>query len=154
MHFLLALYVNVNVKLNLAELKDNQKQTERRMAILSISELAKHYGVSTRTIRYYEELGLLKPERSKSNIRHYPNSEVVKMKLIVRGKKYGFTLDEIKEMILLFDKDRTGKKQLEKTIEYGKGKIEQIEESIRELEEMKSEMQQLLALFEQKLQND
>lgn len=124
------------------------------MAILSISELAKHYGVSTRTIRYYEELGLLKPERSKSNIRHYPNSEVVKMKLIVRGKKYGFTLDEIKEMILLFDKDRTGKKQLEKTIEYGKGKIEQIEESIRELEEMKSEMQQLLALFEQKLQND
>lgn len=116
-----------------------------------ITELAKSYNVTTRTIRYYEELGLLKPERTAGNKRIYAKSEVVKMKLIIRGKKYGFTLDEIKEMILLFDKDRTGKQQLERTIEFGHEKIHQIEEKMNELQEMKQEMEQLLVAFKEKL---
>lgn len=116
-----------------------------------ITELAKSYNVTTRTIRYYEELGLLKPERTAGNKRIYSKSEVVKMKLIVRGKKYGFTLDEIKEMILLFDKDRTGKQQLERTIEFGHEKILQIEDKMKELQDMKKEMEQLLAAFKEKL---
>lgn len=118
-----------------------------------ITELARIYDVTTRTIRYYEELGLLKPERTVGNKRIYPKSEVVKMKLIVRGKRYGFTLEEIKEMILLFDKDRTGKKQLERTIEFGQEKMMQIEEKIKELQEMKEEMKQLMLEFAEKLNN-
>lgn len=117
-----------------------------------ITELAKSYNVTTRTIRYYEELGLLKPDRTAGNKRIYSKSEVVKMKLILRGKKYGFTLEEIKEMILLFDKDRTGKQQLERTIEFGHEKILQIEEKMQELQDMKREMEQLLAKFKEKLQ--
>ncbi|WP_438318658.1 MerR family transcriptional regulator [Sporosarcina sp. FA9] len=116
-----------------------------------ITKLAQTYNVTTRTIRYYEELGMLKPERTPGNKRIYPKSEIVKMKLIVRGKKYGFTLDEIKEMILLFNKDRTGKQQLERTIEFGKEKILQVEEKIKELEDIKKEMEQLLVVFNKKL---
>jgi len=119
--------------------------------VIDITELAQSYNVTTRTIRYYEELGLLKPERTSGNKRIYSKSEVVKMKLIVRGKRYGFTLDEIKEMILLFDKDRTGKKQLERTIEFGNEKIKQIEEKIEELQEMKREMSSLQKEFIEKL---
>lgn len=119
-----------------------------------ITELARLYDVTTRTIRYYEELGLLKPERTTGNKRIYPKSELVKMKLIVRGKRYGFALEEIKEMILLFDKDRTGKKQLERTIEFGQEKIMQIEEKIKELQEMKEEMEQLTIEFTEKLNNE
>lgn len=119
--------------------------------MIDITELAQSYNVTTRTIRYYEEIGLLKPERGAGNKRIFPKSEVVKMKLILRGKRYGFTLDEIKEMILLFDKDRTGKKQLERTIKFGNEKIKQVEAKIEELQEMKREMESLLEEFTEKL---
>ena len=119
----------------------------------SISDVAKEFNVTTRTIRYYEELGLLKPIRNASNRRFYGAADCAKLKLIQRGKQYGFQLDEIKEMVLLFDRDRTGKKQLARTIEYGKQKVEEIEWKIIELKEMKNEMESLLYLFSEKLNN-
>lgn len=88
----------------------------------TISQLAKEFDISTRTVRYYEELGLLEPSRSEGNQRLFSKREYARLKLISRGKRYGFQLDEIKEMVTLFDKDRTGSKQLERTIEYGSQK--------------------------------
>ncbi|MGB6778143.1 MAG: MerR family DNA-binding protein, partial [Planococcus citreus] len=97
------------------------------------------------------ELGMLKPERTDSNKRLFSNAEIAKLKLIDRGKKYGFTLEEIKEMVLLFNADRSGKKQLERTIEYGKKQIEEMERRIEELEKTKQEMESLLGEFNEKL---
>ena len=119
----------------------------------SISEVAKEFGVTTRTIRYYEEIGLLKPSRSEGNRRVYSSADLAKLKLIKRGKQFGFQLEEIKEMVLLFDRDRTGKKQLERTIEYGEQRVEEIEKKISELEEIKKEMEKLLLVFSEKLKN-
>jgi len=116
-----------------------------------ISEVAKLFQITTRTIRYYEEIGLLKPKRSSANERLFPKSELVKLKLVARGKRYGFSLEEIKEMILLFDKDRTGKKQLERTIQYGKQRIADIDERMEELLQIKSEMKKILTEFTEKL---
>lgn len=118
----------------------------------TIREAAEEFGMTTRTIRYYEELGMLKPERLSNRQRVYSNAEIAKLKLIDRGKKYGFTLDEIKEMVLLFDVDRSGKKQLERTIEYGRKQIGVMEERIEELENMKREMEFLLDEFSVKLE--
>ncbi|TAA73239.1 MerR family transcriptional regulator [Planococcus salinarum] len=118
----------------------------------TIREAAEEFGMTTRTIRYYEELGMLKPERLKNRQRIYSNAEIAKLKLIDRGKKYGFTLDEIKEMVLLFDVDRTGEKQMERTIEYGRKQIGVMEERIEELETMKQEMESLLDEFSVKLE--
>lgn len=84
-------------------------------------------------------------------MRHYPKREEAKIKLILRGKKYGFSLEEIKEMILLFDRDRTGVKQLERTIEYGEQKILEIDEKIQELYEIRREIDQTANTFRQKL---
>lgn len=119
----------------------------------TIREVAEEFDMTTRTIRYYEELGLLKPQRTETNQRLYANGELAKLKLIDRGKKYGFTLDEIKEMVLLFDVDRSGEKQLERTIEYGQKQIEEMERKIQELESMKAEMAHLLHEFTEKLNN-
>lgn len=119
--------------------------------VKDITELAKEYDVTTRTIRYYEEIGLLKPERTSGNKRVFPKSEIVKMKLIARGKRYGFTLEEIKEMILLFDKDRTGAKQLKRTIQFGEEKILEIDKRIKELKEMKEEMEEVMSQFTERL---
>lgn len=77
----------------------------------------------------------------------------MKLKLIQRGKQYGFNLEEIKEMVLLFDVDRSGEKQLERTIEYGSRQMKSIDEKIAELQTMKKEMASLLDEFTEKLNN-
>ena len=118
----------------------------------TIREVAKEFGMTTRTIRYYEELGMLKPKRTENRQRLYSSSECAKLKLINRGKQYGFTLDEIKEMILLFDIDRSGEKQLERTIEYGHKQLDAISRKIQELETMKREMGSLLDEFTEKIE--
>ncbi|MCM3488300.1 MerR family DNA-binding transcriptional regulator [Alkalihalophilus marmarensis] len=109
-----------------------------------IRELAEEFQVTTRTIRYYEELNLLTPKRSSGNQRIYTKRDHVRLKLILRGKRYGFTLEEIKEMIGLFEEDSTGTKQLSRTILYGEKKIEEIECRMSELEQLKSEMTDML----------
>ncbi len=121
------------------------------MLLKTIKEVAKQFNVSTRTIRYYEELGLLNPNRSSTNQRTFSKKELAKLKLIFRGKRYGFSLEEIKEMVLLFDLDRTGVQQLERTVEYGEQKIQEIDSKIAELTQMKNELQQLQGIFIEKL---
>lgn len=117
----------------------------------TISDLAKEFNLTTRTIRYYEELGLLTPKRTLNGRRFYSKKEFALLKLILRGKRYGFSLEEIKDMVLLFDKDRTGKAQLERTIEYGEEKLAEVNQRIEELEEMKKEIGDLLQDFSHKL---
>ena len=121
------------------------------METYSISELAKQFNISTRTIRYYEEIGLLAPKRRENGRRIFSKREKIRLQLIFRGKKYGFQLEEIREMLQLFQIDRTGKKQLKRTIEYGEEKIMEVNERIAELEEIRGEMEQLLVMFQKKL---
>ncbi|MGD8190774.1 MerR family transcriptional regulator [Brevibacillus ginsengisoli] len=117
----------------------------------SISDLAQEFDVSTRTIRYYEELGLLEPTRTAGGVRSFSKKDRARLRLILRGKRFGFSLDEIKEMIELFDADLTGSKQLEQTIEYGKKRLREVNERIEELSELRSEMEEMLAEFANRL---
>lgn len=117
----------------------------------TISDLAKEFNLSTRTIRYYEELELLKPKRTENGNRLYTKKHYAQLKLVLRGKRFGFSLEEIKEMILLFDNDRTGERQLERTIEYGSQKLEEVNQHLKELNEMKAEIENLLGDFTKKL---
>jgi DNA-binding transcriptional MerR regulator len=118
----------------------------------SISNLAEKFGITTRTIRYYEELGLLKPSRTEGGRRMYSSSDVAKLKLVLRGKRFGFSLEEIKEMVLLFDEDRSGEKQLKRTIQYGEEKLAEVNERIAELVEIKEEIERLMTEFKRRLQ--
>jgi DNA-binding transcriptional MerR regulator len=121
------------------------------MRYCTISQLAQEFDISTRTIRYYEERGLIAPIRTESGQRLYTKKERAKLKLILRGKRFGFSLEEIHEMISLFDQDRTGRKQLEKTIEYGRQKIKEVSERIDDLMQLKAEMEAMLVDFEKRL---
>lgn len=119
----------------------------------SISELAKEFGITSRTIRYYEEMGFIDSRReSTTKERFYDRKARARLKLILRGKRFGFSLAEIREMIDLYNVDPTQKAQLARTIEYGDRKIKEIEEMIRELEELKSEMLEFRAQFARLLQ--
>ena len=76
-----------------------------------IAELAREFGVTTRTIRYYEDKGLLSPRR-KGKGRVYAPRDRVRLRLIMRGKRLGFSLDEIRELIDLYDVDPSEATQL------------------------------------------
>lgn len=78
----------------------------------SISELAQEFGITTRTIRYYEDQGLISPERNGLS-RIFSNRDRVRLKLALRGKRLGFSLSEIRELFELYDVSRDERRQLE-----------------------------------------
>lgn len=68
----------------------------------SIADLAREFDVTTRTIRFYEDEGLIAPAR-RGQTRIFSARDRVRLKLILRGKRLGFSLDEIREIIDLYD---------------------------------------------------
>ena len=65
---------------------------------MTISQMSRLFGVSLRTLRFYEDRGLIKPRRE-GNARYYRASDRVRMEMILKGKKLGFTLTEIQDLI-------------------------------------------------------
>jgi DNA-binding transcriptional MerR regulator len=77
----------------------------------SISDLAREFGITTRTLRFYEDQGILTPKREGTN-RVFSHRDRVRLKLTLRGKRLGFSLAEVKELFDLYDLARDEKKQL------------------------------------------
>jgi|TARA_B110000014_G_C19873965_1_gene452423 DNA-binding transcriptional MerR regulator len=77
----------------------------------SISELSKEFDITTRSIRFYEDQNLLSPER-KGQTRIYNQGDRVRLKLILRGKRLGFSLAETGKLFDLYDADKSSVKQL------------------------------------------
>ena len=101
-----------------------------------ISELAAKTGVSTDTIRFYEKEGLLQPDsaaRGDNNYRHYTDEAIEKINFIIRGKKLGFTLKEIKTIIAEWDLVSP-----EQAADFIQLKVERIEDKIAQLQEFKT----------------
>ncbi|MEH0020742.1 MAG: MerR family transcriptional regulator [Desulfobacter sp.] len=99
----------------------------------TISQIADQLDISTRTIRFYEEKGLIRPDRTKGNQRIYTPRNKARLKLILRGKRFGFSLDEIAEMIGLADTDMDELSQIEKSLAFGDAKLCDIRERKKEL---------------------
>ncbi|WP_429219168.1 MerR family transcriptional regulator [Aeromonas veronii] len=82
----------------------------------SISELAHEFDVTPRTIRYYEDEGLLTPLRE-GQTRIYSHRDKIRLKLTLRGKRLGFSLAEIRELFDMYDTDKSSKTQLNSMIQ-------------------------------------
>lgn len=82
----------------------------------SIGELAKQFDITTRSIRFYEDEGLLSPRRQGQQ-RIYTNKDRVRLKLILRGKRLGFSLAETGRLFELYDADNSSAAQLQKVLE-------------------------------------
>ncbi len=72
---------------------------------LTIAELAASFGVSHRSLRFYEERGLLRPQR-KGTVRYYGRPDRLRLQLVLKGKKLGFSLQEISRLILSHETPR------------------------------------------------
>ena len=78
----------------------------------TIAQVADEFGITHRTVRHYEDLGLISPER-RGTQRVYHRRDRTRLALILRGKRLGFPLDEIRTIIDLFDAPRGRRTQLE-----------------------------------------
>jgi DNA-binding transcriptional MerR regulator len=107
-----------------------QEAMERRLC--SIGDLSSELGVSHRAIRFYEDQGLLAPQRIGGN-RIYGPRDRARLRLILRGKRLGFALAEIKELLDLYDIDRDHIEQLRATLMRGRARIAELEQQQREI---------------------
>ena len=82
----------------------------------TIGELAKQFDITTRSIRFYEDEGLLSPKRQGQH-RIYTNKDQVRLKLVLRGKRLGFSLAETRRLFELYDADNSSAAQLQKVLE-------------------------------------
>ena len=82
----------------------------------SISQLSKEFEITTRTIRHYEDLGLLAPAR-RGQTRVYSPADRIRLKLILRGKRLGLSLDDSREIIDMYEPGKTNVDQLRKLID-------------------------------------
>ncbi|WDL99079.1 MerR family transcriptional regulator [Alicyclobacillus sp. ALC3] len=116
----------------------------------TITELTEAFDVTARTLRYYEEVGLLQPERSGLQ-RVYSERDRVRMGLILRGRRLGFSLQDIQEMLSLYDADPTEVVQLRDVIGRGDARLREVEEQIRDLTALRDELLAMRGKLEQTL---
>ena len=95
--------------------------------------------INPRTIRYYEEIGLLAPARSGQR-RVYGEGDRVRLRLILRGHRLGFGLEEIRETLALYNPEEGEKAQLRRVLRMGGAKLREIEAQIAELEAVRVEL--------------
>lgn len=116
-----------------------------------IAELAGEFGVTTRTVRFYEDKGLLSPKREGQR-RVYSPRDRVRLRLIMRGKRLGLSLEEIGELIDLYDVDPSEVTQLTHFVEVIRqrtvileGQKRDIDESLAELARLEEQCTAILA---------
>ena len=111
------------------------------MKYYKIGQLANLVGVSPRTIRYYEEIGLLNSiKRMEGGKRVYTDQDCQRLQFIKRLKHLGLTLAEMQELENIYRIHRTNKKVLPRLLELLDGHVEKIEERVQNLEKLRSEI--------------
>ena len=113
---------------------------------LFIGQVARQTGINPKTIRYYEEIGLLpKPRRGDNNYRVYSEDTVIRIKFIKKAKSLGFTLKEIKEILALRDR---GFKPCNHVRSLLKQRIFDVEQKISELTALRAQLKRLQSEWE------
>ncbi|GGD74092.1 MerR family transcriptional regulator [Lacimicrobium alkaliphilum] len=108
----------------------------------SIGELAKEFDITPRSIRFYEEQGLLSPERS-GQTRIYHNKDRVRLKLILRGKRLGFSLAETKTLFNLYDSNENSLAQNEVILDMIALKRASMDQQLEDIQMLKNELEDL-----------
>ena len=106
---------------------------------MKIREMSEAFDVTARTLRFYETKELLFPIRVGQR-RLYTKRDQARMKLIVQGKRFGFSLEEIRQLLNLYDEDTSGIKQMNEAYRIATIRLEQLMQDRDELEQMIAEL--------------
>lgn len=108
---------------------------------LTFKEMCAKFDVTPRTLRYYEYIELLSPDRE-GRSRFYGPREVARMTLIIRGRRFGFSLEEIRQWLLMYESEGTDT-QFQSFVDNADRQIDALSEQRKELDETIDELQKL-----------
>ena len=109
---------------------------------MNIGEAAKKSGLSVKTVRYYDEINLIKPIKNKAtNYRHYTTADLAKLQFIGKARRFNFSIKECKELLSLYEnKNRSSKEVRNLTLT----KIAEIDVKLIELENLREQLSHLV----------
>ncbi len=120
--------------------------------VKTIRQMCAEFGVTPRTLRFYEAKELLFPRRDGQH-RLFSRRDQARLKLILRGKRFGFSLEEIRQLLSMYDRDDSELKQLRMTYEIARERLADMEHQRDELNEAIADLKQELAWGEGVLRN-
>lgn len=107
---------------------------------MNIGYASEHSGLPVKTIRYYEDINLIKPARAGNGYRDYSDEDIHRLKFLQRSRGLGFTIDECRLLLSLYDDDQRASSDV-KSIAISK--INEIDKKINELQSLKSTLASL-----------
>ena len=117
---------------------------------ISFKQMCEKFGCTARTLRHYEEIELLFPQKE-GRSRWYGKREIARMKLIMRGRRFGFPLEGIRQWLLMYDGDKNNIDQINAWIEMATNQIEELkskrmtlDQSIKELKSLRDKSENSL----------
>lgn len=116
---------------------------------MRIGELTERAGVTARTVRYYESIGLIPPgEREGAGQHYYTEETVIRLRKIEQLKNLGLSLDEIREVIDLYFTDATGVRPKQKVLAILKKHLSELDEKVETLQQLRTELKAHIDRFE------
>lgn len=111
---------------------------------LTIREMCDEFNVTPRTLRFYESKELIAPDREGQK-RLYSKKEIARVKLILRGRRFGFSLEEIRQLLELYEIDNHGETQLRAVYEAARARLADMVSQRNELTQAIAELEDQLA---------
>jgi MerR family transcriptional regulator, copper efflux regulator len=108
---------------------------------MNVGEAADRSGLPAKTIRYYEEIGLIQPSRAGNGYRDYSGDDVHRLTFLRRARNLGFSIEDCRQLMALY-RDRSRASQDVRTI--ATAHVDAIEDKIRELQSMRATLQKLI----------
>lgn len=118
--------------------------------LMTIREMCDAFSVTPRTLRFYEARELIFPQR-RGQHRLYDRRDRARLTLILRGKRFGFSLEQIRQLLELYEPGGANQTQISATIQIGRERLADMERQYAELEEAIVELRQQLADAENRL---
>lgn len=106
---------------------------------IDFKQMCAKFDVTPRTLRHYEYIELLFPQRE-GRARFYGPRDIARMTLILRGRKFGFSLEEIRQWLELYDADPEGRRQMQAWIDLADGQLDELATRKRDLEDAIAEL--------------
>jgi DNA-binding transcriptional MerR regulator len=117
---------------------------------LTIRQMCDLFAVTPRALRFYEDKELLTPQRV-GQARHYTPRERARLTLILRGKRFGFSLEDIRQLLAMYDHRGSNQAQLTRTLELAEARLSQMIAQRAELSEAIADLEREIAQARQSL---
>ena len=138
------------VKADIDAANNNSVPADSTDGYTRIGELARQYSVTLRTLRFYEDKGLLAPHRD-GTTRLYTRRDVARLKLILLGRKVGFSLREVKQILDLYDPNGSNTKQLKLALDKSEKQLVRLEKQKADIDEAIVELTDMIGVVRAQL---